>query len=65
LLVNLPSPHPRAVTLSFNPEVLWAREHAPTPSPSNVFSFGLTVESFKELGGASFNVKQTQKIKIL
>jgi hypothetical protein len=45
--------------------VLWAREHAPTPSPSNVFSFGLTVESFKELGGASFNVKQTQKIKIL
>jgi len=25
----------------------------PTPSPSVVFTFGLTVESIKELGGAS------------
>jgi hypothetical protein len=29
------------------------RERAPTPSPSVVFTFGLTVESIKELGGAS------------
>jgi hypothetical protein len=30
--------------------VLWAREHAPTPCPSVVFSLGLTLESRKELG---------------
>jgi hypothetical protein len=30
--------------------VLWTREHAPTPCPSAVFSFGLTFESRKELG---------------
>jgi len=29
------------------------KECAPTPSPSNVFIFGLTIESIKELGGAS------------
>jgi hypothetical protein len=28
-------------------------ERAPTPSPSNVFTFGFIVESIKELGGAS------------
>jgi hypothetical protein len=33
--------------------VLRAREHAPTPSPSVVFTFGFAVESIKELGGAS------------
>jgi hypothetical protein len=27
--------------------------HAPTPSPSNVFTFGLVVESIKEFGGVS------------
>jgi hypothetical protein len=30
--------------------VLWARERAPTPCPSAVFSLGLTFESRKELG---------------
>jgi hypothetical protein len=35
------------------PKVLQAREHAPTPSSSIVFTFGLVVESIKELGGAS------------
>jgi hypothetical protein len=30
--------------------VLRVREHAPTPSPFNVFTFGLTVKSIKELG---------------
>jgi len=35
------------------PEVLWAKERAPTPFPSIVFTFGLTIESIKELKGAS------------
>jgi hypothetical protein len=35
------------------PEVLWTKEHTPIPSPSVVFTFGLIVESIKELGGAS------------
>jgi hypothetical protein len=30
--------------------VLWARERAPTPCPSDVFNLGLTFESLKELG---------------
>ncbi len=33
--------------------MLRAREHAPTFSPSIVFTFGLKVESIKELGGVS------------
>jgi uncharacterized membrane protein len=39
------------------PEVLQAKERAPTISPSDVVTFGLTVESLKELGGASMYVK--------
>jgi hypothetical protein len=38
--------------------MLRAREHAPVPSPSVVFTFGLTVKSIKELGGASLQVTQ-------
>jgi hypothetical protein len=30
-----------------------ARERAPTPSPSVVFTFGLTIESIKKLEGVS------------
>jgi len=33
--------------------MLQAKEHAPTPSPSIIFTFGFTVESIKELGGVS------------
>jgi hypothetical protein len=33
--------------------MLRARERTPTPFPSTVFTFGLAVESIKELGGAS------------
>jgi hypothetical protein len=33
--------------------VLQAKERAPIPSPSALFTFGLEVESIKELGGAS------------
>jgi hypothetical protein len=52
-LVNLPSRNPRAPTHPSTPKVLRAREHVPTPS-SIVFTFGLAVESIKELMGASF-----------
>jgi len=50
LLVNLPSPHPKAPACPSTPEVLRAREHAPTPSPSAVFTFGLAVNPSKSLG---------------
>jgi hypothetical protein len=36
--------------------VLRARECALTPSPSIIFTFGLAVESIKELGGASHGI---------
>jgi hypothetical protein len=52
LLVNHPSPHPRAPTHPSTLEVLQAKERAPTP-PSIVSTFGLVVESIKELRGAS------------
>ncbi len=53
LLVNLPNPHPGAPTHPSTPEVLRTRECAPTPSPFVVFTFGLIIESIKELRGAS------------
>jgi hypothetical protein len=36
--------------------VLQAREHASTPYPFVIFTFGLTVESIKEFGGASMAI---------
>jgi hypothetical protein len=33
--------------------MLQDKKHAPIPSPSNVFTFGLTIESIKEFRGAS------------
>jgi hypothetical protein len=39
--------------------VLRAREHAPTPSIFIVFTFGLVIESIKELGGASLQINIT------
>jgi len=53
LLVNLPSPHPRASTRPSTPEVLQTRKCVPTPSPFAIFTFGLVVRSIKELGGVS------------
>jgi hypothetical protein len=53
MLVTLPIPHPRASTHPFTPKVLRTKECAPTPSPSIVFIFGVTVKSIKELGDAS------------
>jgi hypothetical protein len=52
LLVNLPSPHPEALTHPSTLEVLRAKEHAPTPSLSVLFIFGFVIKSIKELGGA-------------
>jgi len=51
LLVNLPNPHLGALAHPSNPEVR-IRENAPT-LPFVVFTFGLAVESIKELTGAS------------
>jgi hypothetical protein len=39
-----------------------AKECAPTPSPSVVFTFGFVVESSKELGGASLTKTISQVI---
>jgi hypothetical protein len=50
LLVNVLSPHPATLARPSTPEVLWVRECTPTPFPFVVFTFGLAVESFKELG---------------
>jgi len=49
LLFNLPSPHPGAPACSFTLEVLRAKERAPIPPPSDVFTFVFTIESIKEL----------------
>jgi hypothetical protein len=53
LLVNLPSPHPRALTHPFTPEILRAKERAPISFPFVVFTLGFAVESIKEFAGAS------------
>jgi hypothetical protein len=50
LIVNLLSPHPVALTRPSISEVLQIKERTPTLSPSDVFTFGLAVESIKELG---------------
>jgi hypothetical protein len=52
LLVIRPSPHPRVLVRPSNPKVLWAKECIPILYPSVVFTFGFTIESIKEFGGA-------------
>jgi hypothetical protein len=37
--------------------MLRTTKHAPILSPSDVFTFGLVVESIKEFGGASQGIK--------
>jgi len=49
LVVNLPHPHLGTLTHPSTPEVLQAKERASTPSPSVVVTFGLIIESIKEL----------------
>jgi len=56
LLANLPNPISEIPTHPSTPKVLRAKECTPTPSPSNVFTFGFIVESIKELGGASLGI---------
>jgi hypothetical protein len=53
LFINLASFDPEASAHPFIFEVLRAKEHAPTFSSYDVFTFGLVVESVKELEGAS------------
>ncbi len=67
LLVNLPSLHPEALACPFTLKVLWARERAPTPFPSIVFTSGLAVEFIKELRRVSFltSFKTTYSFHIL
>jgi hypothetical protein len=48
-----PNSHPRAPTRPSTPEALQTRERTPTSYPSTIFTFGLTFESIKELGGVS------------
>ncbi len=62
LLVNLPSPHPRALARPSTPKVLWVRERAPTPSFFVVFTFGLSVESIKEFGGVLIRAKHCTRV---
>ncbi len=64
LLVNLPSPHLGALACPFTPKVLWTRECGLTLSPSVVFTFGLVVESIKELEGVSTFTIQARYILI-
>jgi hypothetical protein len=53
LLVNLRNHHPGTPACPSTPEVLRARDRAPTPSSSIIFIFGLAIESIKEVEGAS------------
>jgi len=53
LLINLPSPRPRAPTRPFTFEMMRMKVRTPTPSPSAIFTFGFTIESIEELGGGS------------
>ncbi len=52
LVIRL-NPHLKTPACPFTPEVIWTKERTPTPYPFDVFSFGLIVESIKEIGGAS------------
>jgi hypothetical protein len=49
-LVICPSPHHGAPACPSTLEVLWASECTPTLYPFVVFTFGLIIESIKELG---------------
>jgi hypothetical protein len=61
LLIIGPNPILELQHAFLPPKVLWATERAPTLSPSIVFTFGLVVESIKELGGASNIIKNLCK----
>ncbi len=52
----IPSPYPKALACPSTPKVLQVKERTQTHFPSIVFTFGLVVESIKELGGASIKM---------
>jgi hypothetical protein len=56
LLVNIPNPHLRALAHPSTFKVLWARERAPTPCPSNVFTLWTHSWFHRRVGGASINI---------
>jgi hypothetical protein len=64
LIVILPSPYLEALAHPSTPKVLRVRERAPTLFPSNVFTFGLVVESIQEFGGASNMLIANGKIDV-
>jgi hypothetical protein len=57
LLVNPLNPHLGALACPSTPEVIQTKEHTPT-STFIIFTFGLVVESTKELGDVSQNLIQ-------
>ncbi len=59
LFVNPPSPNPRASARPSTLKVLRTKEH--TPTPSVIFTFKFTIESIKELGGASMTTNNSNK----
>ncbi len=60
-----PSPILELQHTPLTPEVLWAKEHTPTPSSYIVFTFKLTFESFKELGCASIYIGISNSILVM
>jgi hypothetical protein len=42
-----------AIHPSSHPRVMWAKKHTPTPYPSVVFTFGLTLKSIEVFKGVS------------
>jgi hypothetical protein len=65
LLVARPSPHLEAPTCPSTPEVLRTRERTRTPYPFVVFTFRFTIESIRELGGASRRILLKKNIGLL
>jgi hypothetical protein len=49
-LTILPNPHPKALARPYTLKVLWSKERTLAFYPFIVFTFGLIVESIKELG---------------
>ncbi len=64
MLVTFPRPHPGASTCPSTPKVLQVKECASTLCSFVIFTFGLVVESIKELGGVSRSVSQVVIISL-
>ncbi len=55
LLINLPSPHLRAIACPSTPEVLWAKERIPTPYFSIVFTLDSRLNLSRSSGARQHN----------